>query len=79
MTPAQKHPALVLWIVWFAIVDAIVIYQFTIGKGWPTGVDRHGTFENPIAYVAIGFVAIATRFAGWRFPARSPSGASSSS
>lgn len=60
MASAQKHPALVLWIVWFAIVDAIVIYQFTIGKGWPTGVDRHGTFETPFAYIAIGFFAIAT-------------------
>src|SRR6478735_154976 len=55
---SPKPPqALVFWIIWFAILQGLVIQQFFIGGGIPKGVDQG---NPPIQWLALaGGLAIA--------------------
>lgn len=50
----------VVWILWIAMVNAIVLYQLFLGRGWPRGSDPAGTPLHPVALVACAQIAIAT-------------------
>ncbi|MGL4399632.1 MAG: hypothetical protein ACRCXD_07165 [Luteolibacter sp.] len=61
MTPRQDSPApptfLIFWIVWFAILQGLVLIQFFVGGGIPKGVDQG---DPPTLFLVIaGVLALA--------------------
>jgi F0F1-type ATP synthase membrane subunit c/vacuolar-type H+-ATPase subunit K len=52
MVEHNRQQQIVLWILWFAMVDAIVIYQFLLGHGVPRGSDAPGGGVNPVVVLA---------------------------
>lgn len=51
---------LVLWIIWFALTSAVVIYQFVLGQGLPAGENAPGEAVPTMAWLGVGMVFIAT-------------------
>lgn len=58
--PRKSVPALVLWVVWFAMVTAIPIYQFALGGGWPSGTNARASGFSPVEILAVGQILAAT-------------------
>lgn len=58
--PAKPSPRLVLWIIWSAILSTVVVMQFVIGHGLPTGKNAPDATLSPMAFVAMGEVIAAT-------------------
>ncbi|MES2661447.1 MAG: hypothetical protein V4689_22705 [Verrucomicrobiota bacterium] len=60
---SPKVPALVFWIIWFAILNGLVMIQFLVGGGIPKGEDQG---NPPVLFLAIAaglaLVALAIRF-----------------
>ncbi len=67
MTPRQDPPApptfVVFWIIWFAILQGLVLIQFFVGGGIPKGADQ-GDPPAVILMIAGGLAlaALAVRF-----------------
>ena len=60
----EKPPVIVLWVLWFAFVCAIVIYQFTLGHGIPQGPNAPSAGLNPLIFMAVGEIVVAA-FIRW--------------
>ena len=54
MIDQQKIETIVLWVIWFAFMTEVVMFQFILGNGIPTGEDN-GKASTVI--VAVGIVA----------------------
>lgn len=67
MTPRQDSPAqptlLIFWIIWFAILQGLVLIQFFVGGGIPKGADQG---DPPTLFLviagALALAALAIRF-----------------
>ena len=67
MIPQQNNPkppqALVFWIIWFAILNGLLMIQFFVGGGIPKGADQG---KAPFMFLAIAaglaLVALGIRF-----------------
>jgi hypothetical protein len=66
MTPQQETPtppAIIFWILWFAILSGLLVIQFLAGGGIPSGRDQG---EAPVLFQAIALgmamAAMAVRF-----------------
>jgi hypothetical protein len=61
MNPSTRPttPPLVLWIIWFAIICSIVLYQFKLGHGLLTGSDARPASQNPVMLLAVGLIVVA--------------------
>ncbi len=67
MTPRQDPPApptfLIFWIIWFAILQGLVLIQFFVGGGIPKGADQG---DPPALFLgiagALALAALAIRF-----------------
>lgn len=49
-----------LWVIWFAIVCSIVMYQFTLGHGILAGSDVRPASQNPALLLAVGQIVAAS-------------------
>lgn len=56
----NRQQQIVLWALWISMVNAIVLYQFLLGRGLPLGSDPVGSPPHPVALVAVGQIALAT-------------------
>ncbi len=57
--PHPLHQALVLWIIWFAMLVSVFIFQFILGGGIPSGPDD-GQPNTAILVLSIAVILIAT-------------------
>jgi len=65
MAHPPPHPrALVLWVIWFAMLCSVFLYQLILGKGVPHGSNLQSSSTPPIVWVAIAQVAAAS-FIRW--------------
>ncbi len=59
----KPPPALVFWIIWFAILNGLVMIQFMVGGGIPKGEDQGRPPTQMLAIAAgLGLVALSIRF-----------------
>lgn len=58
--PAPKNTHVVMWIIWFAILNSLLVMIFTIGKGFPTGDDPADATFPVIALVPLVEIVVAT-------------------
>lgn len=62
--PQQAPQVLVFWVLWFSILSGLIIIQFLIAGGMPSGVDQG---EAPVLFqvlaLALGLQAMVIRFA----------------
>ena len=58
--PQKALPAIVFWIIWFAMISGIPIYQFVLGGGIPHGSNAPTSGLNPILIMAVGQILVAT-------------------
>jgi len=58
--PSANNRALVLWVIWFAMLSAVFFYQFGIGRGLPHGSNLPSAAAPPAVYLAIAQVAVAS-------------------
>ena len=59
-TPTPSARALVFWVIWFAILSGLLMMQFMLGGGIPTGNNAPGASLPPIAFIALGEVLAST-------------------
>lgn len=67
MTPRQDPPSpptvLIFWIVWFAILQGLVLIQFFVGGGIPKGADQGDPPTLSLAIAgALAFASLAIRY-----------------
>jgi hypothetical protein len=63
-TNLQKPRKLVLWIIWFATLNAVIVYQIALGQGGPHGVNAASSTLPPIFWAAMVQLAAAA-FIRW--------------
>lgn len=57
---AQPSLRVILWTIWAAILGTVLMLQFVIGHGLPSGENAAGTDVSPFAFVSIVEVVVAT-------------------
>jgi hypothetical protein len=60
MVKHTRQQALVLWVLWFSFLTGVIIYQFMLGRGIPSGENAPGAEWPVIAYVALAQLGVAT-------------------
>jgi hypothetical protein len=59
MIPHTRPQLLVIWTLWFSMLVAVFIYQFTLGHGIPSGPNARPEGANPILFLAGGQLVVA--------------------
>ena len=68
--PPSPPPAMVPWMIWFAILAGFLVIQFMIGGGLPSGEDK-GEAPMGIVAVALGAVLISLVIRFFMLPRKS--------
>lgn len=55
-TAKPAGQATVLWVIWFSLIAAIVLYQTKLGHGWLHGSDARSAVASPVVWVAFGML-----------------------
>lgn len=61
--PASGRPPLqpnIFWIIWLVLTSGVIVYQFTLGHGLPSGANAPGAALPPIVWVAVAEIVVAT-------------------
>jgi hypothetical protein len=69
-TPASRQapPAIIFWVIWFAILSGLLVMQFFLGGGVPTGRNAPDASIPGIVFVPLGEVLLATLVRGLVLP-----------
>lgn len=59
MPPTQPKPV-VFWAIWLAILNGVIVLQFTLGKGIPLGSNSPDAPSSPIAAIGLATIILAT-------------------
>jgi NADH:ubiquinone oxidoreductase subunit K len=55
-----RQQLLILWTIWFSLVVAIVVYQFALGGGIPTGANAPVENQSLFVFVSAGLLLAAS-------------------
>lgn len=55
-----RQRALALWVIWFALFAAVLVYQFALGGGIPSGSNAPSDGMSPILVLAGGQLVVAS-------------------